>query len=176
MNGSPNEKLDERRGWLGLDPELVGKLLQASVTGAGLVFVVYALLLPRADSILERRAKVLAQAWADLFTRPKEKPEKDIEDLARRIAVLSELPWILRSGILLAFVCYGISSFLAWNWLVYPDWWEGKSFEIVRLPFGIATFVFTLLGVGTIWETGNVLQQSWELLKKRIKDKSESSS
>ena len=153
-------------GWLGLDPELVGKLLQASVTGAGLTFAVYAFLLPRANPILERRADVREETRKGLLTKLKEGTEENIEDLARKFSELSKFPWILSGGILVTFLFYGFSSLLTWLWLFYRGLLQGSPLEwFVPNLFGIATALFIALGFFTIKETGTSLQQLWAFLK-----------
>ena len=153
---------------MGLDPELVGKLLQASITGVGLVFAVYAFLLPRAGSILGRRAEVRNQVKKDLLAKLNEGTEEGITDLARRFSELSKFPDILGLLISLPFALYGISSFVTWHWLFYRNWWQGNPLEwLVSTLFGIATVFFIALGFLTIMEVGESLQQFWALLKRK---------
>ena len=143
---------------MGLDPELVGKLLQASITGAGLVLAVYGLILPLAPEILRKRAKSVAES-KEAIRRALDEDLSKVKPLAEEIESKRVLPAILGLGIGATFCLYCVSALLTWDWSLYFRYELLVEFAVFL--FGVATIIF--LGVGLL-----IIYTITSLLKERL--------
>jgi len=147
-----------------LTPDLAGKLLQASLTGAGLVLAIYSLVLPRAEEILKRRAEVRSQAKKRLTEKLK-KDEEGIEDLAREVEAKSKFPAFLGWLVVGCFILYIVSSLGAW-WSLFIATDNALAFWVPR-SFILATLVFMIIGLSTITEIHALMTKTWQQHKEK---------
>jgi len=151
-------------------------LLQSSITGAGLVLTVYALLTPILRTLFEKRAKELKDSIEayrkkseTISTEIKEKEIREIRRLLSKIEEKRKLPGYMNLGIMFSFLLYIISVFLSlWslfdlNMLVSTIW-----------SFILATIIFLLTGVSVIIDIYSAFRDEYKSLKEEIdKGKSE---
>jgi hypothetical protein len=154
-----------------LTESTVTALLQSSVTGAGLVLAVYALVLPYASRILRARSSILGRNVL-AFKEAATLTDTGISDneLARIRKIIDEIEakknypaHLSAGGIGLAFFLFSLSSLMSLWWLM--DW--NRLFFDYWLPisFGIATLVFLFIGLYSVFDIHSILKQEFESLK-----------
>ena len=158
-----------------IDENIALALLQSSVTGAGLILAVYALLIPIAGQIFERRAKELKEN-IELYKKESgnidgkitDKKIQKIRDSLDNIGSKTTPPEYMRIGIMISFIGYIISIFMSLWWLL--DW--NKPIMDGGLPsiFGVTTFVFLIVGVISIKDIYSVFTKEYEKLKSDIEE------
>lgn len=154
-----------------LTESTVTALLQSSITGAGLVLAVYALVLPYASKILRARSSILGrnilafkEAATSTGTKVSDNELARIKKFIAEIEAKKNYPTHLSAGgIGLAFFLFSLSSLMALWWLM--DW--NRLFVDYWLPisFGIATVVFLFVGLYSVYDIHSVLKQEFESLK-----------
>lgn len=159
--------------WSGvmLTESTITALLQSSITGAGLVLAVYALVLPYASKILRARnsilgSSVLAFKEAAMSTgiEVSDKELARIKKLIAEIETKKNYPTHLSAGgIGLAFFLFSLSSLMALWWLM--DWNRLLFDYWLPISFGIATVVFLFIGLYNVYDIHSVLKQEFESLK-----------
>ena len=107
-----------------LTQDFVLSILQASVTGAGLVLAVYALVTPLSRRLFEHSAKMLLEALEKL----KKKVEngkatttidvEELESLIEKIGKLQAFPTYLSGGAALSLLFYIISALMSVIWIL----------------------------------------------------------
>lgn len=160
---------------------LVLALLQASVTGAGLVLAVYALIIPIATKLFKSRAENLAGLREEIAKISEKLDTKDTKDTQKRISRLKTIseelsekisfPSYLSWGILLTFVGYIASTLMSVQWLANPNATISEHID-QWLPtvFGVTTFVFLIVGIVSIKDIYSVMKKEFEETKKKIEE------
>ncbi len=158
-----------------LNENLVLALLQASITGAGLILAVYALLIPVARQIFEGRILELKQA-IEKYRKESEKVDEKITD--EKIQAIKESldeikgkstpPTYMGSGMMLSFLGYVLSILMSFWWLL--DWEKQTMDQWLPLSFGGATIVFLVVGLIAIKDIYLVLKEEYEHLKFTIEE------
>jgi len=164
-----------------MNESIVSALLQASITGAGLVLAIYALIVPIAGRIFQHKSEALQKSLDDLkqVTRPilehkgNEKPfrrvvisEKDaqsLENVAKQIKARISFPDYLRLGVGASFILYTASSLACLWWLM--DWERVETAAWIPRLFGLSTFVFLVVGICAIRDIYYVLKKDFESFK-----------
>jgi hypothetical protein len=138
-------------------------ILQASVTGAGLILTAYALILPNAGRILKRNATMYNREY-DLFQKIvlstkahefSDEKKEEIEDLMRELNEIKTLPKSL-SWVGVAFILYMACTVFSIMWLLgskllYEDF--------IPHLFLLATLLSAIIG----WEVFTELTQSLKI-------------
>lgn len=134
-----------------LNENIVSALLQASITGAGLVLAAYSLILPLTKKIFEERRERLLKYLDELKNSVKKLGTESTTDEVENIRKLSasirqaqKFPKYLSSGMLAVFLGYLLSSFLSILWFV--DIYRDQLDSCLPIIFGGTTLVFALVG------------------------------
>lgn len=162
-----------------LSQEFVFVVLQASLTGAGLVLAIYALITPIANRLFKSRAEALAKVTKEIKKTSEEIDTKDTKDTKKKIARLTTLteelsskisfPTYLSLGILLTFVGYIASTLMCIQWLVNPSAPITETIDHwLPAVFAASTIIFLLVGVTTITDTYRLLKKEFEKTKEEI--------
>lgn len=146
-------------------------LLQSSVTGAGLVLAVYALVLPYASKILRARANILEhkisalqEAASSTSLKVSDAQIARIKKLTTDIEATKNFPSHLSAfGIGLAFLLYSLCSLMSLWWLL--NWNKDLFDTLLPIGFGIATAAFLVIGLYSIYDIHSLLVQEFESLK-----------
>lgn len=155
-----------------LTETLVSTILTASITGAGLLLAIYALITPISRKIFEERVKLLRKKKSE-FDKLKEKissesSDKDFErlkTLATEIKGIKMFPRYLGFGVLVVFSCYIFTTVFAFGWLMNPTQDIMKEYVMTFL-FLISTFGFTVVGYFAITDVYRAMKGEFESLKK----------
>lgn len=164
-----------------LSQDFVLSLLQASITGAGLVLAVYALIIPIASKLFKSRAETLTELKEEITRISKRIDTKDTKATRNSIARLAEIseemsskipfPTYLSWGIFLTFLGYIASTLMCIQWLVNPN--APISEHIDRsLPtvFVLSTIIFLVVGTASIKDIYSVMKREFEETKKEIEE------
>jgi uncharacterized membrane protein len=156
-----------------LDVGLVQTLLEASITGAGLVLAVYALIVPISTKILKRRSENLREQIEEFVKIHGEiTPEspieviKQLEALKRRIETTKSFPSYLSIGVKLSFFLYLLSTLIALAWLLNSnrpimDFW-------LPITFVLSTVAFLFVGILSIDDIYSAMKKEYEEYKAEI--------
>jgi hypothetical protein len=158
-----------------LNQEIVLALFQASITGAGLVFAAYALILTFNKRILSQRAEQYAKACTELLTGMSEAKKKaatltdsegdsmwavdfvnNIKEKNQQLKDNEKLPNYLRSVMFeITFLGYIISTIIGVLWLIGL---QNVAVEALALIFFMAsTIAFLILGLKSIKEIRKIM-------------------
>jgi len=165
-----------------LSEAVVTIFLEASITGAGLVLAVYALITPISEKIFKDRAKML-EGLIEQFDKEKSKitvdaPNKDFKrfnQLRAEIKQVRVVPSYWAIGILSTFLLFMVSAFGDTSWLVISaDRTSVNEFLIVTF-FMLGIILFTFIGGYTIGEILTTMTKEFEDIKKKQKEAKEAS-
>lgn len=168
-----------------LNENLVLTLLQASITGAGLVLAVYALIIPLTrkffsyrieamyTEIGEVRRKVGKGDFSEADFSPSDFSTIDLDALRKnldRIEQQGTIPTYLSWGAGVIFFGYMASTLLSYGWLVN---WEKLTVDFwLPIAFVASTSLFLLMGLYVIKDINQTMKKEFEELKKLRKPKS----
>lgn len=153
-----------------LSDSLVQSILQASLTGAGLVLAIYTLILPISEKLFEKRAKDLADTISEVKFKLDEvettTTSEELDELRKSISEIEEkigLPQYLGVGIGLTFSGFIVSCLMS-------IWWNiGYNFDFMdnNLPkvFGFTVALFLLIGIITIKDIYEILKTKYQVHK-----------
>ena len=160
-----------------LSQEFVLALLQASITGAGLVLASYTLFTPMARKFFELRAKTMYERLSELKKMTSEKGVRitkegieELKGLVEDLETFQSMPSWLTLGMYGSFVGYVVSTLLAVGWVLD---FEGNrpSFDSSLSPiFVCSTIVFLFTGFYIIKEMNETMKEEFEELKKKIEE------
>jgi hypothetical protein len=165
-----------------LSETIVTALLEASITGAGLVLAVYALITPISDKIFKERTKKLESLITN-FEKEKEKitidaSNKDFKHLRELKDSINEIrifPRYLGFGIFITFAVFMTSALADIGWLANASSQNGINDPVLIAFFMTAVFLFTIVGVLTIFEIYDTMRREFEDIKKKQKEIKETS-
>lgn len=150
-----------------LSENLVSALLQASITGAGLVLAVYSLILPLTKRIFEERSTRLLKYLGELKKSAKKLDIKspkggveNIERLGTNIRQAQKFPKYLSVGMVVVFLGYLLSSFLSILWFV--NIYRDQLDSCLPIIFGITTSAFLLVGLISIRDAYSSLKKEFD--------------
>lgn len=155
-----------------LSETAVSTLLTASITGAGLILAIYALITPLSKKIFDDRVTLLRVKKKE-FDRLKVKVSSDSSDkeferlkkLASEIKKIKTFPKYLGIGVILVFMCYFVCIYACLSWLTFSDVGEMFEFWIV-LSFLIATIGFSFVGIDAVFDVYWAMKGEFEEVKK----------
>ena len=164
-----------------LSQDFVLTLLQTSVTGAGLVLAVYALIIPIASRLFKLRAETLTELKEEITKISEKLDTKDTEDTQKRISRLTTIseelsekisfPDYLSWGILLTFIGYIASTLMCIQWLVNPSAPITEHIDSWLPPIFVATtIIFLIVGIVSINDIYSVMKREFEETKKKIEE------
>jgi uncharacterized protein (DUF2225 family) len=160
-----------------LSETIVSALLETSVTGAGLVLAVYALVTPISEKIFTKRADKLRHLLDD-FEKEKSKitadtPNRDfkhLKELRDNIEEIKIFPRYLSYGILATFFTFVISAITDIAWLSNKSNQVPENDLYIIISLFIAIFLFFAIGILTIGEIFDTMRREFEDIKKKQKE------
>jgi hypothetical protein len=163
-----------------LSETVVSAFLEASITGAGLVLAVYALITPISERIFTRRADKLKRMLDD-FEKEKNKitadaPEKDfkhLKEIRDNIEQVRIFPRYLSYGILATFSAFMISAISDVLWLSNKSNQLPENDPYLTIPLITAISLFLVIGFLTIGEIFDTMRKEFEDIKKKQKEATE---
>jgi len=157
-----------------LSQDFVLALLQASITGAGLVLAIYTLILPLSRRFLEERARRtieslerLKQKVAETKIESKIDAEK-IEGLVKEVQTWQTYPVYLSLGIAVTFFGYIASALMSVGWILSEDRASTFYDQWLSLVFVGSTFLFLIIGILSINDISQTMKREFEKFKKEI--------
>lgn len=156
-----------------MNQEIALALLQASVTGAGLVLAVYALIIPLSRRLFERRANESLDLMREFKKRAGESKTKledgeNLKELIDKITETQGIPDYLRIGMGGTFLGYVLCTLL--SYAVVMDWQRPTSDNALSLVFVLATIVFLLVGLTAIKDIHNIMEQDLGQIRKSLSE------
>lgn len=144
-----------------LTETFVSSILQASITGAGLIFAIYAIIVPNISKIIENRLNSLNKLRVELemiFRESKKKKttEIDIYKIREKIDSLESLkgkPFFFSGAALASFTLYLFTVLLCQGWFLDANILNYTKFDFenwIPVTFGVATIIFGILGYQSI--------------------------
>jgi hypothetical protein len=151
---------------------LLSAILTASITGAGLVIAIYALIAHLHKEIFERRLTIVQEKNREFEeTKAKITPEEPWEGTQHLTAIGEEMkslktfPKYLGSGVQIVFTGYIISAFISVFWLTNMVQ-NPQAENILLFLFGLSTFVFLIVGWDGMGDVHTLMKEKFEQLKK----------
>jgi hypothetical protein len=155
----------------------VSVILEASITGAGLVLAVYALLTPLSSRIFNRRVEKLEEKIKEFDeTKNKISSESDLEieklkNLQSEIKEFKIMPVYFRMQYILApFMLFLFSVALASGYLESFGTSNAIYDFAVYWTFALAIATFFAIGIAAIIGTHVVMKEEFESIKKKQKE------
>jgi len=155
-----------------LSENFVLALLQASITGAGLVLAIYTLILPLSRRFLEERARMTLESLEKLKQKVGEiKIEtpidtKKLEALVNEFQTRQTYPAYLSLGIAVTFFGYIASALMSVGWILSEDRASTFYDQWLSLVFVGSTFLFLIIGILSINDINQTMKKEFEKLKK----------
>lgn len=155
-----------------LNETFVSTILTASITGAGLILAIYALITPLSRKIFDERVKLLREKKKE-FERLKGKVSSDssakdfkrLKTLASEIQGTRAFPRYLSFGVLVTFSFYIVAVAISLMWFVYPE--ARFEYELIALIlFSSATSGFFVVGGSAIVDVYQAMKGEFEKVKK----------
>lgn len=148
-------------------------IMEASLTGAGIVLAIYTLIMPISGKMFERRAEdfvenidlvksSLGQLGTATSAEALENIQKSISEIKGKVGI----PSYLGVGVGISFVGFILSCLMSvwwhlrWNFLFMDEW--------LSYVFGGSVFVFCLVGYRTIKEIYEILKLEYQTKKKMV--------
>jgi hypothetical protein len=160
-----------------LSETVVSTLLEASITGAGLVLAVYALVTPMSERIFRRREERLESLLKKfdeekLKIKPDASPKdfKRLQELSDRIKEIRIFPRYLGIGVVATFLSFAVSILLDWSWLIQPASQIPENDIYISMSFMVAIALFLAIGFLTMVEIYDMMRKEFEDIKKKQKE------
>ena len=158
-----------------LSQELVLALLQASITGAGLVLAVYALIIPLSRRFFSFRAGEIHEELEELKERVRETDTRisanELSELKAMVESIKErqgFPAYLSSVAGATFFLYLASILMSVWWILE---WNKPTFDSwLPYAFGIATFLFLLIRIASFKDISQTMKREFEELKEKVEE------
>lgn len=156
-----------------LTETVVSTILQASITGAGLIIAIYALITPIMDKIFKERVRLHRKKKKE-FDKLKEKITsessaeifKKLKTLAKEIKEIKMFPRYLGFGVSFVFSSYILTVFCGLNWFIFESYRNFvHEFVVVNLFF-FSTIAFFIVGMYAIFDVYRAMKGEYEQLKR----------
>lgn len=149
-----------------MDANVGAALLQASITGAGLVLAIFGLFIPIVGNLKERKQRVEASFLSKFKQIKTEKWDKEsIEKIEKLISEYKEeldVGVFSKGLILLTFALYLISAICSFTYLTQDPKVEITA-QFAGWSFLIASVLFLLLGAGALNDAMTILSTDKEV-------------
>jgi cobalamin biosynthesis protein CobD/CbiB len=154
-----------------MEINLVLTLLQASVTGAGLVLAVYALIIPLSDRIFRYRIKEISDEVDELKKEAEKTGTSISQDDIRKfrnlldgIETRKDFPSYLSLWTGLSFLLFVLSALMSLFWIVdilksVVDYW-------LPFTFFCSIILFLIVGLNGISDISQTMKREFEQLKR----------
>lgn len=150
-------------------------LLQASITGAGLVLAVYALIIPLSRKIFSYRAKAIHEELEELKARIREADARVSSNELKKLKIIVEsieerrgFPTYLSWGAGLTFFGYAVSALMSFFWIA--DFNKPTVDPWLAFTFFVSTILFILLGLVSINDISQTMKREFEHLKEKVEE------
>lgn len=150
-------------------------LLQASITGAGLVLAVYTLIIPLSRRFFSYRAEEIYEELQELKerisktdTRVSTEDLSELKSMLERIEERKEFPSYLSLGAGITFFGYIVSTFTSFLWIT--DWNRPTMDSLLPFTFFVSTIFFLLLGLYSIKDISQTMKREFEELKEKVEE------
>ena len=157
-----------------LTENLISTVLTASITGAGFILAIYALITPISRRIFEERAKLHRKKKKEfdklkkkISSESTDKDFKQLKTLAKEIKEIKIFPRYLSLGVLTVFWLYIFTATYSFGWLMNPSQEQNIIKDLVMLVlFMASTFGFCAVGTFAIVDVYNAMRGEFEQVKK----------
>lgn len=163
-----------------LSETVVSTFLASSITGAGLVLAVYALITPLSEKIFKERARKLEclledfeKEKAKITAQSSNKDFKRFNKLKEEIKQMSIFPRYLSYGILLTFLLFMLSVISDAGWLANIANRVSENDYFITFPFALAISSFFGIGIYAIFDIFYTMKKEFEDIKKKQKEAKE---
>ena len=158
-----------------LNDSLVLALLQASITGAGLVLAVYALIIPLSRRFFGYRAEEISEELQELKARIHETNTRisadeliELKAILQKIEIRQTFPTYLSWGAGITFFGYMASTLMSFFWLT--DKYRLEVENWLPFTFVISNIIFLILGILSIKDISQTMKREFEELKRRVEE------
>lgn len=152
---------------------LLSTVIQISVTGAGLVLAIYALIIPISKKLFLHRAQLLSKQMK-LFEQKRKSispnaNNKDFNQLGTLRNLIKEnkrLPIYLTTGVIVTFTLFITSAFVSFLPLYNPLSNTPENDFIIMIMFFCSLIAFMFLGAFTISDISLTMKKEYEQISK----------
>jgi hypothetical protein len=142
-----------------LSENTVTAFLEASITGAGLVFAVFALITPIRKTINDNAKERLKRLLEDYSIERRVRGSKRLNQIRRDIRLTKIYPSALNFGLLSAFFFFTATVFDCGAWLVNSSNRNSGFEPLITWNFFIAWASFFFVGIATISQISNMMRK-----------------
>jgi hypothetical protein len=151
----------------------VSSLMQVAITGAGLVFAVYALVAALHRQMFRNRAKDLYEKVMEYkkqtgSTPTKNRADQRLQQLEADIRLTSAFPWYLDVGICVTFILYMASVLTASIWFVNIENRTGQLETAIWELFMCGNAAFLAVGFMIIVQISKTLRKAYRATKAKM--------
>jgi uncharacterized membrane protein len=158
-----------------METSLVLTLLEASVTGAGLVLAVYALIVPLSNKIFGYRIKEISEEVEELKKEAKKTQTsisqddiKKFRNLLDSIETRKDVPSYLSLWTGLSFLLFVLSAIMSLLWIA-DILWSVMDFWL-PITFFFSIILFLIVGLSGISDINQTMKREFEELKKKVEE------
>jgi hypothetical protein len=137
---------------MSLSETALSAIMQVSITGAGLLLAIYALIIPVSRKIFISRAMYLQRKTAEFEKKrqtltPQASADefKALQRLSGDIKETKQFPKILSAGVIFSFAAYTLTLFFSWVALVNPLYNNETSLIMINIFFIVSNGFFLSL-------------------------------
>jgi hypothetical protein len=152
---------------------VISTFLEASITGAGLVLAIYALMTPISRKIFQERAKKLDELLREfeaekvkITADSTKKDYKKLKTLSNEIKEYKNFPKYLGIGIIFSFMFFMLEIMVDWAVLIFPP---PSSNMATGAFFIVGVISFLCVGFFAIFEILGMMLKEFEATNKRRK-------
>jgi hypothetical protein len=163
-----------------LTEAVVTTFLEASITGAGLVLAIYALITPISKKLFSERADQLntflcefEEGKKKLTDSSSNKDYDDLKSLLNKIKNVRTFPMYMGIGIIVTFTLFVVSAILDWMWLISDTYWYFVFEGAINLLFIASMVSFLVMGLAVTTEISDIMKKDYEEIKKKQKEAKE---
>lgn len=156
-----------------LDESIVSTFLVSSITGAGLVLAIYALITPIASKIFTERTKRLNELqkeweteWELLTIKNADEQHKRLKKIEKEIKANKDFPTYMGASVIVTLLAFMLSSVFDVLWLMNNNYYDYTPL----IFFIMAIFLFAIVCLTATSEISWMLRREFEAVKKKQKE------
>jgi uncharacterized membrane protein len=158
-----------------LTESLITSILQASLTGAGLVLAIYALILPISGRLFEMRKREIEHGVQAIKTKVEEikgipslEKIEEIKKTAENLEEKATFPTYLGYGMALSFISFIITCCMSISW--YDSRYMNCIDNYLMNAFGISIIIFFIVGLLSIKDIYSILNLEYQTRKQLVEE------